>query len=38
VLVVQSVTRDTGGAPVEASWVVYRADRFRFTIQIERSS
>ena len=37
VLVVQSVTRDRDGFPVEASWVTYRADRFRFTVQIERS-
>jgi GntR family transcriptional regulator len=36
-LVVQSTTHDTTGAPIEVSWVTYRADRFRFTIRSEPS-
>jgi GntR family transcriptional regulator len=36
-LVVQSTTHDTDGAPIEVSWVTYRADRFRFTIKSEPS-
>jgi GntR family transcriptional regulator len=34
-LVVQSKTHDRDGAPIEVSWVTYRADRFRFTIRSE---
>jgi len=36
-LVVQSTTHDTDGAPIEVSWVTYRADRFRFTINSQPS-
>jgi GntR family transcriptional regulator len=36
-LVVQSTTHDSEGQPIEVSWVTYRADRFRFTINSQPS-